>query len=782
MTFRKVLLAAGGTVLLIGALIISSIAGIDGYFYRLNFLSPSQKGCDSVVIVGIDPSSVATVGAWPWPRGTQARLIDAINAGNPSAIALDFLFQHNPDSIGSDSLVRAFGRTKGLVLPFRIESFSRDENQAATSMPSEIYRHRFLRVINTEALQGISFYSVFQAIEPDSLFARLATHSGFINISTRKGTQELAEVIHAIKAGNEVYPSFGIAAVAAYLGLKPEEFALDGKGDIVLGNRRVPISSYAASALVHYRGPSGAIRTIPAADVIAGKVDPRTFSGKLVFVGITDPAVIADFLITPVGSDFPGVEVWATVASDILQKKWINTGGIAGALSWLLVLLLFPGLVLATPSRFRIPAIVAGGVIASGSVGLMFGLFSSADYFWNPFGHLCAWMFGAFWLGFQKPGAIIVRQGLLDFDSRDQSTASTLPPPGASDFLAAIPETETASHAAAEAKKIVAARADAAGADRTMVEHDVAADMQAEAAVLDQLRRLCNGQIVKLLGSGGMADVYLIWNPRLEVYRAVKVIKPGRSEKLSERFETEVKILSNLSHTNIVQCYSAGDWFGLSYLEMEYIHGVSTDTILEKSKKFSIGETLAIGILVCRALHHAHQKIVNIYGKTYNGVIHRDLKPANIMVARNGQIKLTDFGIARPAEVHLHTVDTGTVVGTLPYLAPEQIDGREIDARTDIYALGVTLYEFLTGERALPQTEVTALLSAKSTGNIKPIHAVAGVPPDVAKIINKAIAVSPAERYSSAADMAKDLEKVFSGMVKTEGWKVLEVLTGKFWG
>jgi serine/threonine protein kinase len=223
------------------------------------------------------------------------------------------------------------------------------------------------------------------------------------------------------------------------------------------------------------------------------------------------------------------------------------------------------------------------------------------------------------------------------------------------------------------------------------------------------------------------------------------------------RFETEIRILSKLMHPHIVQFYGVGEWHGLPYIEMEYVPGASMDDVYRKCVTLTSQEAMAVGIVVCRALHYAHTLATTIYGKTYKGVIHRDLKPANIMISKSGRVKLTDFGIARPTEVSLHTLEIGKVVGTLPYLAPEQLDGSDITAAVDIYALGATLYEFVTGERAFPQIDLNALVTAKASGKVKPLPG--SLPPDLVRIINRAMALRANERYATAQEMEKDLEK-----------------------
>jgi serine/threonine protein kinase len=303
-----------------------------------------------------------------------------------------------------------------------------------------------------------------------------------------------------------------------------------------------------------------------------------------------------------------------------------------------------------------------------------------------------------------------------------------------------------------------------------------------EKEMIARVRKLCSGTIIKLLGSGGMADVYQVWNTRQDVYRAVKVIKPGQPAGLLNRFETEIKIHSNLDHPSIVHCYNVGSWHGLPCIEMEYVHGVSLENHLARCGRFSVEETLAVGIIIARALHYAHNRHVAIEGKVYEGIIHRDLKPANILLSRGGRIKLSDLGIARPQQVSIHTQESTAIVGTLPYLAPEQIDGRNIDGRADLYALGATLYEFLIGRRAWPQEEMTVLLSAKSIGRYIPIKASGAIPDAVIDIVNTSLALDPDDRYPSAESMCKEMEKVWLKTAKKQGIMALQGLVKRYWG
>lgn len=272
---------------------------------------------------------------------------------------------------------------------------------------------------------------------------------------------------------------------------------------------------------------------------------------------------------------------------------------------------------------------------------------------------------------------------------------------------------------------------------------------------------LGSGIITGLLGEGGMARVYRIWNDKLEMYRAVKVLLPTERPELMERFETEIKISAKLHHPNIVETYTVGEWDGLPFIEMELVEGVSLDYLIRQYEKVPMEVCAAVGIQVARALSYAHNQQFLIYGKTYNGIIHRDLKPANVMIGKDGVVKLMDFGIARPTEVGLHTV-AGNIVGTLPYLSPEQLDESDIDHRSDIYSLGTILYESLTGEKTFPQATVTNLMRMKIINSYRKFESFSlDISPQLAKAVEKCLSQNKNDRFATAADLAKALEVVF---------------------
>jgi Serine/threonine protein kinase len=803
MPVKRIIVLALLCVMLAGVVFLRPLRFFDMILYDLNFsLNTRAVSQDSVVIVGIDPASISEVGAWPWPRGTIACLVNKINACSPRVLAIDILFPPKHDNIGGDdSLAAALCKVKNLVLPFRASSIGGENGNQVMSIPSQVYSQRFLMLSHQDKLKDLTLFNANRIDASDPAFSRCAGRSGVINVTTSRTSQKLRQLVQVIKAGEDYYPSFSLSAVASYLDCTPDRFVLDGRSQVRVGNRSVGISSYAGTTLLHFRGRAGSVTTISASQLLSGALDPAVLRDKLVFTGVTDAGTGADFFTTPVGPQFPGVEMWATGALDVLQNTWIrennrilDIGNIA------LVFFLFPGLLFIAGGRKRAltVAIASGCVVLSIAAGFLF--FSHAQYFWNSANHIYAWLFTIVMLAVQKNVPFFIEYAPLDFSVPQRAEKDVLPAPGENDFARKLPASASAVFVARKLTSETVVRSSASkpaetfsgtaveenlykanivqpvlNTDGTQKEETALTPEQASA-----FQQLCSGRIVKLLGSGGMADVYLVWNPRVEIYRAVKVIKPGQPSNLLERFETEIRILSKLQHPQIVQFYSVGEWHGLPYIEMEYVPGAALDDVCEKCMVFSPQEAMAVGILICRALHYAHNQVTTIYGKVYKGVIHRDLKPANIMLSRSGRVKLTDFGIARPEEVSLHTLDSGKVVGTLPYLAPEQLSGADITAQVDIYALGATLFELVAGERAFPQTDMNVLLSAKSSGKVRalPGHISQGLQ----EIIAKAMAVKTVDRYATAAHMEKDLDKTYRSLTdKTlSGYAVLENLVNRF--
>jgi TonB family protein len=255
-------------------------------------------------------------------------------------------------------------------------------------------------------------------------------------------------------------------------------------------------------------------------------------------------------------------------------------------------------------------------------------------------------------------------------------------------------------------------------------------------------------QVLEELGSGAMGVVYLCVDPRLARPVAVKVIRESEHMTAAEktqflaRFRNEAEAAGRLNHPGIVQIYDIGP----SYLVMEYLDGKALSTILKAGQAYTVQEVCSIVLQVADAVDYAHK----------HGIVHRDIKPANIMMMDDGGVKVMDFGVAR-LESSTLTV-AGTVVGSVRYMAPEQMMGEQVDARADVFSLGAVGYEMLTGRAPFPGKTITEVVGQVVHGHYVPPRQVDERLPDaLGNVFGGAFAVRPDDRYPSAMDFARDL-------------------------
>lgn len=260
-------------------------------------------------------------------------------------------------------------------------------------------------------------------------------------------------------------------------------------------------------------------------------------------------------------------------------------------------------------------------------------------------------------------------------------------------------------------------------------------------------------EVLKRVGSGGMADVYMAKDHKLNRNVAVKVLKSEyvEDEKFLKKFETEAQAVARLSHPNIVNIYDVGMEDGINYIVMELAEGITLKEYIRKKRYLSPKETVEISTQIASAISHAHK----------NHIIHRDIKPQNILVSDTGIIKVTDFGIAKATSSNTVT-STATAMGSVHYISPEQAKGRFCDEKSDIYSLGITMYEMVTGHVPFDhENGVTIALMHLQNEITPPSQIRDGIPDSLEKIILKCTMKKPEERYQTADDLIADLRLVF---------------------
>ena len=264
-------------------------------------------------------------------------------------------------------------------------------------------------------------------------------------------------------------------------------------------------------------------------------------------------------------------------------------------------------------------------------------------------------------------------------------------------------------------------------------------------------------EILEKIGEGGMAIVYRAMDTRLNREVAVKIVRDELfgDEEISSRFFAEAHAVAKLSHPGIVAVYDVSQTEDISYLVMELISGITLRQYMERKHPVPWKQVLHFSRQIADALQHAHER----------GIIHRDIKPQNIMLLPNGSIKVADFGIAAFENELKET--KGQALGSLHYIAPEQLRGRKADARGDIYSLGVSMYEMLTGFKPYTGETPAEILQKQKNGSLLPVRAFdVDVPEELENIVLKAMSADAKERYQSAGELKKALDR-FTNHLRT---------------
>ncbi|MDQ3280813.1 MAG: protein kinase [Acidobacteriota bacterium] len=267
-------------------------------------------------------------------------------------------------------------------------------------------------------------------------------------------------------------------------------------------------------------------------------------------------------------------------------------------------------------------------------------------------------------------------------------------------------------------------------------------------------------RIEQILGRGGMGVVYKASDTQLDEIVAIKTL-PGdvmtRSPEDLERFKREIRLARRITHRNVLRTYDYGEAEGVYFISMEFMRGYTLAELLDEAPQRQMASRPTVGITrqICRGLQAAHEQ----------GIIHRDIKPQNVLIDAKGEVKLMDFGIARMAETPEGLTQAGLIVGTPHYMSPEQVKGETLDARSDVYSMGVLLYEMLAGRRPFESSSLTGVLTAHITEKPKPpIELRPEIGGAINAVVMRCLEKNPAARYANAGELLADLDEYRSSV------------------
>lgn len=631
---------------------------------------------------------------------------------------------------------------------------------------------------------------------PLDIFAEQAPGVGHVNIiSDRDGVVRMESPV--ISFQGDYYPSFAVQLVRQFLNVPLESIKLVLGQSLSFEKFAIPLDGNNRMHLSYY-GPAGTFRYYSFYDVLNNKVEPAGLKNKIVLVG-TLATGIADLNVTPAGHNFPGVEITATIIEDILKQNFITRPAWAHTAE--LALLIFIGLFisLALP---RLKALL-GAII---SLVLLIGIAAAGTYFFVTNGYWIKVFYPLFLLiiGYivitskrflmtekkkelveasaietnRMLGLSFQGQGMLDmaFDKFRKCPIDDQMKDLLYNLGLDFERKRQFNKAVSVFEHIMTVDAKYKGIDERIKQLKAASEgavfgslggkkgsaegtviLEGAAATTPTLGRY---EIMKELGHGAMGVVYLGKDPKINRQVAIKTVKfdddvdEATTKSVKERFFREAESAGNLNHPNIIKIYDAGEDNEISYIAMELLEGEDLKKYAEKANLLPIATVLDYTIKVADALDFAHQQ----------GVIHRDIKPANIMLLKDGTLRITDFGIARI--MASSKTQTGTVLGTPSYMSPEQLSGKKVDGRSDLFSLGVMFYEMLTGSKPFEGDSIAELLyKISNEKQANPKEKNPAIPDCVVAVIDKMLSKNPDERYQRGGEIAaalKDCQKQLS--------------------
>lgn len=784
------------TLFLATAAALQFVGGPEEIAYTIGAqLLPQRPARGDVAVVGIGAAALREYGAWPWPRSVLAKCIRRLAADRARVIAFVPRFEHPQNTLALDFLHKVAALdavrkdTQAAMMVAQAQTALATDRTLASSIQSAgnvvlaaygaphsggdaptlpawfVYRMS-VPFPDTAGVAGMIFSPVDVAVHlPLTQLAQAADGIGYLSTSPPRGLQPLL-----VNVGGALLPSLSLQVAARDLGLQRRDIVPHDSGGISLGNeylftdahmqvRARPDAGGSRDTIPIYGFDAVQADTVPAADftdkaviigLTAGRPNPRALAVAERVAGILDDSLVA----TPFWAWWlRGLLTLVVGAYLLLMVPRLGTW-LGVAVSTLIMILLVNGefiplishglwLPLTLPMLFLI--IGHGALLTTGYLRKRLGV-SRGE------------------LSETNRQLALACQTLGRFDDALRHYGGCLPTPALYENLLSLGHEHErhrrypqAAEVYVEMKRLVAEFGDVEDRLQKLQALDNQTTLTRKRG--PHINLTDNGlqkpvlgryELVKELGRGAMSVVYLGRDQKINRIVAIKTLsfrdefEGTVPEEISRRFFSEAETAGRLNHPNIVTIYDIGEDQGLAYIAMDYLRGTPLQPYALPGALLPLDEVMAIIIKIAEALDYAHGR----------QVVHRDIKPANIMYDREtGQLKVTDFGVA--SLVNVTRTRTGTILGSPSYMSPEQVAGKKVDGRSDLYSLGVTLYQLLRGELPFEAPSLTGLMFKVS--NTPPPDVTflrPDIPPALKDAVERALEKSPDARFQTGKEMA----------------------------
>jgi CHASE2 domain-containing sensor protein len=818
---------------LITILLISLYAGEYGFLEKIDLrmqdamfkLRGSISPQKDIIIASIDEKTLDHIGKWPWSRDKLAQLVFAISQASPKVLVLDVFPQEDVDEDTSGRtqlLADEIYHAENVILPIY---FNLSEvGMSPAPSPPAVLRSALAQVDESARKASVSAKQIYF---PDRLLVQSAVDFGHINIAYDPDNLIRREPT-LIEYDGYLYPSLALQTARRYLGIDRREIGLVREG-LQLEGSLIP-TDRKKQMMINYHGANLTFDRISALDILNGEAPPRALSDKMVLVGLT-AVESKTWVKVPSYGTLNEVERIANVVQNIIHHNSLRPLPAGWNLLILIMIGVFCALVLPKVSlTYRIVILLVFLFVMFNLNYILFSSFGVLTKPLYPISELLVFLAVAPLIKAkvaekedreEKPGVEDLRLRVAPawdhrmpekqkegFKEEERTGAvSEIPSSAESPSVPAKPADESASEKSISPEETIALSTPSgsppAPKDSPSVSPgspDRIPDVQAEeeASTVStpatpspvpepsgpfsdetpkdipkkstdhlSLTQFGRYKILELIGKGGMGTVYKGLDPALDRLVALKTIRldfavsADEVFELKERLVREAKAAGKLSHPNIVTIYDVGEEEGLQYIAMEYLSGYTLESFIKKKRELNYRIVAKIIMQVCAALNYAHQK----------GIVHRDIKPANIMLLEDFAVKVMDFGIARLATSSM--TKSNVALGTPHYISPEQLEGKPVDKRSDVFSLGVVIYEFLTGDRPFKGESISSLMyNILNSTPASPSALDEKTPVVFDRVVARAMAKNPDERYQDAEEIEKTLRQFISSFVVTRSIRI----------